>query len=176
LPELSEALRAISCRSVILDAELCLLGAGGVPDFYGLSSAMRRGGGLAVYAFDILHRDGKDLWPVPLVERRSRLQRLLARSDVPCLLMVEAFADGASLLELAERHGLEGVVSKRKVSPYHLGRVAVLAQGQGCILAGGEPESVEIVRTGQELAEPLQKLIGTHNHRGCEEAPKEVEA
>jgi bifunctional non-homologous end joining protein LigD len=67
LPGLCEVLLAIPCRSAILDAELCLLGAVGVPDFYGRSSAMRRGGDLAVYAFDLLHRDGRDLRPLPLL-------------------------------------------------------------------------------------------------------------
>ena len=44
-----------------------------------------------------------------MTERQRRLERLLARSDVPCL--VEAFEDGTKLLEAAERHALEGVVS-----------------------------------------------------------------
>jgi hypothetical protein len=118
---LAEALAAIPCRSAIIDAELCLLGAGGVPDFYGLSAAMRRGGDLAIYAFDLLHRDGRDLRPLPLVEHRRRLRRLLARSTVQCLCLVEAFEDGARLIEQAERHGLKGVVSKRKASLYRSG-------------------------------------------------------
>jgi ATP-dependent DNA ligase len=38
----------------------------------------RRRDELLVYAFDLLHRDGKDLRPFPLIERRRRLERLLA--------------------------------------------------------------------------------------------------
>src|SRR6516162_4010294 len=116
LPGLAEALRGIPARSVIMDAELCLPGIGGAPNFYGLPAAMRRGrqGELLVFAFDLLHRDGRDLRALPLIERRRRLERLLARADVPCLRLVEAFDDGVKLLALADRHGLEGVVSKRK--------------------------------------------------------------
>jgi len=40
---------------------------------------------------------------------------------VPCLFLVEAFDDGQELLEAAERHGLEGVVSKCRSAPYRSG-------------------------------------------------------
>jgi bifunctional non-homologous end joining protein LigD len=76
---------------------------------------------LTVFAFDLLHRDGADLRQRPLTERRRRLERLLARSDVPCLRLVEAFDNGEELLEAADRHGLEGIVSKRKASAYRSG-------------------------------------------------------
>src|SRR5262245_17139875 len=90
----------------------------GRPDFYGLHRGWRSvGGQLAVFAFDLLHRDGKDLCALPLKERRRRLTRLLARSDVPCLYLVETFENGAALLRQCEAMGFEGVVSKR--SPDH---------------------------------------------------------
>lgn len=81
----------------------------------------RRRGELMIYAFDLLHRDGRDLRALRLVERRCRLERLLTKSDVPCLRLVEAFVDGVQLLEVADQHGLEGVVSKRKAAPYSSG-------------------------------------------------------
>jgi ATP-dependent DNA ligase len=37
------------------------------------------------------------------------------------LLLVPAFDDGAKLLAAAERHGLEGIVSKRVASAYRSG-------------------------------------------------------
>jgi hypothetical protein len=37
------------------------------------------------------HRDSRDLRPLPLLERRLRLERLFARSDVSCLKLVAAF-------------------------------------------------------------------------------------
>jgi hypothetical protein len=37
---------------------------------------------------------------------------------VPCLRLVEYFADGGKLLEVGERRELEGIVSKRRVAPY----------------------------------------------------------
>jgi bifunctional non-homologous end joining protein LigD len=42
LPRLVLSLVDITCRSAIIDAELCLPGAGGAPNFYGLPAAMKR--------------------------------------------------------------------------------------------------------------------------------------
>jgi bifunctional non-homologous end joining protein LigD len=88
-----------------------------------MPAAMRRSrqGELVVYAFDLLHRDGRDLRALPLLERRRRLERLLAKSRVPCLRLVEAFEDGEQLLASSDRSRLEGIVSKRKASPCRSG-------------------------------------------------------
>jgi bifunctional non-homologous end joining protein LigD len=73
------------------------------------------------FSFDLLYRDGKDLRLLPLLERKRRLVRLVGRAEIPCLHLVETFDDGLKLLEAAERHGLEGIVSKRRDGPYRSG-------------------------------------------------------
>jgi bifunctional non-homologous end joining protein LigD len=118
LPALADALKAIPCRSAILDAELVLPSASGAPDFYGLLAGVgKRQHELAVFAFDLLSRDGRDLRTLPLIERRRRLQRLLGRSDIPCLYLMPSFEDGAQLLTTAEQFHLEGVVSNVAILP-----------------------------------------------------------
>ena len=52
---------------------------------------------------------------------RRRLARLISRSEISCLHLVEAFDDGVKLLEAAERMRLEGIVSKRRTAPYRSG-------------------------------------------------------
>jgi bifunctional non-homologous end joining protein LigD len=122
LPSLVDALRAIPTKSAILDGELCMPNAGGIPDFIALHRyGMTHGHELAVFAFDMLHRDGRDLRGLPLMVRRRRLSRLLAKSDAPCLHLVPSFEDGNKLFAAAERLQLEGIVSKRKASPYQSG-------------------------------------------------------
>jgi bifunctional non-homologous end joining protein LigD len=123
LAVLAEALRGIPAHSAVVDAELCFPGPDGAPNFFRLLKAAfsSQGDGLAVYAFDLLHLNGQDLKPLTLIERRQRLERLLGRPKVPCLHLVDAFADGQKLLEAAEKHGLEGVVSKRRDAPYRSG-------------------------------------------------------
>jgi bifunctional non-homologous end joining protein LigD len=74
------------------------------------------------FAFDLLYRDGQDLRPLALIERKRRLSRLVNRADIGCLHLVQTFEDGTALLAAAQRHGLEGVVSKRRDAPYRSGR------------------------------------------------------
>jgi bifunctional non-homologous end joining protein LigD len=76
---------------------------------------------LTVFAFDLLHRDGQDLRRLPLIERKRKLAHLVTRAGIPCLHLVEAFDDGLALLQAVENHRLEGLVSKRRSSPYRSG-------------------------------------------------------
>jgi bifunctional non-homologous end joining protein LigD len=126
LSALAEDLRGIPAHSAVLDAELCFPGPDGAPDFFRLlkSAFGSQGRDLVVYAFDLLHLNGRDLTPLPLSERRQLLERLLSRVKVDCLHLVDAFTDGQKLFEAAERHRLEGVVSKRKTAPYRSGECA----------------------------------------------------
>jgi bifunctional non-homologous end joining protein LigD len=123
LASLAEALAGLLCSSAVIDGELVFPAADGSPDFYRLQSAMIPGRQheLAVFAFDILHQDGDDLRSIPLIDRRLQLTELVARSSVPCLHLVWGFDDGPKLLDVAERHGLEGIVSKRARSAYRSG-------------------------------------------------------
>ncbi len=54
----------------------------------------------------------------PLLERRSKLKRLIARFDNSFVRFSEGFADADKLLAECERLGLEGIVSKRQDQPY----------------------------------------------------------
>jgi bifunctional non-homologous end joining protein LigD len=123
LATVTDALQGLACRSAVIDAELCFLTGTGAPNFAGLQLALRsrQHHKLTVFAFDFLHRDGIDLRPLPLYQRKLRLARLVARSDVPCLHLVDAFHAGVKLLKTAERMLLEGIVSKRRNSVYRSG-------------------------------------------------------
>jgi bifunctional non-homologous end joining protein LigD len=123
LASLAEGLRGLLCKSAVIDGELVFPAADGSPDFYRLQSAMVPGRQheLAVFAFDLLHHNGEDLRPYSLSDRRLQLTELVARSNVHCLHLVLGFDKGAKLLEAAERHGLEGIVSKRQTSAYTSG-------------------------------------------------------
>ena len=123
LASLANALARIRCQSAVIDGELVLPARGGAPDFRGLHAVIGsdREHELAVFAFDLLHLNGDDLRPLPLIERRLQLAELVARSNVHCLHLVQASEDGAKLLEVVERQGLEGVVSKRQASAYRSG-------------------------------------------------------
>jgi len=122
MPCLAEALQGVPCSSAVLDGELIMHDRRGRPYFNGLSAAIARDAPeLTVYVFDLLHRDGADLRPLPLKERRRELANLVGRAKIPCLHLVEAFDDGAALFRWCEVYELEGIVSKRRDSSYKSG-------------------------------------------------------
>jgi ATP-dependent DNA ligase len=73
-------------------------------------------------AFDLLWLNGEDLRPLPLIERKARLRRLLRRRSNH--LIAEALAiegRGKELFAAVEQHDLEGIVAKRKADSYRRG-------------------------------------------------------
>ena len=99
LPTLVSACRALPARQAILDGELCLPDARGVPDFYRLSAATHppHDARLAVYCFDLLYLNGIDLRDLALIDRKRHLARLEEKSKVPNLFFVDCYTDAASL-------------------------------------------------------------------------------
>jgi bifunctional non-homologous end joining protein LigD len=104
----------------VIDGELTACGDSGVPDF-GALHFNSRDDVRCVWAFDLLYLNGKDLRPLPLLDRKERLERLVSKVRDPWLCYTEAFPDGATLLKAADRMSLEGVVSKKANAPYRSG-------------------------------------------------------
>ena len=67
-----------------------------------------------------MRSEGEDTRPLPLEERRERLASVLSLNLSPSLLFSEAVEGdrGALLFRHACEKNLEGIVSKRKGSPY----------------------------------------------------------
>jgi bifunctional non-homologous end joining protein LigD len=63
--------------SLAIDGELVACDHAGLRDFYALHFHRRRG--LYVWAFDLLHHNGRDLRELPLLERKARLKKLKYR-------------------------------------------------------------------------------------------------
>jgi bifunctional non-homologous end joining protein LigD len=122
LPGFAAAFLDLRCRSAVLDGELVLPEEDGAPDSLQSVVSEAQEHELVFFAFDLLHRDGTDLRPLSFAERRRRLVRLVSRSEIPCLHLVQTFNDGHALLAAAERHGLEGIVSKRRAAAYTSGQ------------------------------------------------------
>ena len=85
---------------------------------------------------------GRAAYPLPLSQRKHLLATLLHRSKVDCLHLVATFPDGAKLLASAERMQLEGIVSKRRSSPYRSGECKDWRKIKTSRLACGEPGAV----------------------------------
>jgi bifunctional non-homologous end joining protein LigD len=78
---------------------------------------------VAYIAFDVLREGDEDLRGLPLVERRKRLERLLAKHLDDAVRVSEQVArDGHALHERALKEGWEGLIVKEAQSPYQSGR------------------------------------------------------
>ncbi|KRD95852.1 ATP-dependent DNA ligase [Bosea sp. Root381] len=110
----------------IVDGEIVALDEHGTPDFAALQAALseRQTENLVFFAFDLLVLDGSDLRPLPLLDRKKRLDALLRKeADGASLRYVEHFESGGdAVLKSACRLSLEGIVSKRADAAYVSGR------------------------------------------------------
>ncbi len=117
-PSLPPALARLRCASVVLDGEIVALDAAGHSRFQLLQNREDGGGAVVYYVFDLLHLNGRWLLDAPLEERRRALEKLLGKAKGPVRLSPVFDVAPATLLEEARRSGLEGIVLKRRGSPY----------------------------------------------------------
>jgi bifunctional non-homologous end joining protein LigD len=74
-----------------------------------------------LFAFDLLHLDGRSTRTLPYAERRARLAEL--QLDGPLVHVPRDFrSDAPALLDATREQGLEGVVAKGLDAPYEAGR------------------------------------------------------
>jgi bifunctional non-homologous end joining protein LigD len=111
---------------VLVDGEICALDERGRSSFQALQHADTpgRGGGstpLTYVAFDLLYADGRDLRALPLEERKAKLEALIVPGH-GVLYSKHIIGRGVEFFELARREGLEGVIAKRRDSPYRMAR------------------------------------------------------
>ena len=131
-PDVVEALP----ESIVLDGELLVMRGSEVAPFNDLQQrlnrksvtpAMLKSHPAHIRLYDMLFEGGEDLRPLPFVERRARLEAWHAR-HAPSRTDVSSIIDFASIAELealwagARETGIEGLMLKRRDSPYFAGR------------------------------------------------------
>lgn len=131
-PELREMAASLGARPVVLDGEIVALDREGRPSFAALqprinvtnAAEIRRlseSAPVTFFAFDVLHLDGASTVELPYVERRRLLEGLgLVGSGWRTPPFWES--DGAAVQAAAADQHLEGVMAKRRDSPYLPGR------------------------------------------------------
>ena len=114
-PYVVDALREKELEAV-LDGEVVALNRQGRVDF-SLLQAGGPGAGICYVVFDLLGAWGVDLCPKPWSERRQRLEDLIRSQG--CIFVSPLLPGSAKdCLSFALEQGLEGIVSKRRDSPY----------------------------------------------------------
>jgi DNA ligase 1 len=131
-PDIVEAMP----EDVALDGELLVIRDGEVAPFNDLQQRLNRKTPTpkmltdfpaAVRLYDILRLGDEDLRPLPLAERRHRLVAWYgnaprARLDLSPLVPFDTWDDLKALRENARANGIEGLMLKRRDSPYLSGR------------------------------------------------------
>ena len=125
-PELKSVVKQLNARKAIVDGEIVALDEEGRSDFrkiqprFGVSNpraSLQQENPVTYYLFDLLYCDGFDLRNSPLEKRKQLLQRLLRPSD-KIRYSDHVVEKGTELFEIAKERRLEGIIAKRRDSPY----------------------------------------------------------
>src|SRR5256885_3887686 len=120
-PLIVEALAHLRSRSCIIDGEAVACDDKGVASF-DLIRHHRTDERVFLYAFDLIELNGDDLRRDPLEVRKATLRSMLAKAGLGLRFNEHLEGDGPTVFAHACKMGLEGIVSKRKDSPYRSGR------------------------------------------------------
>ena len=119
-PSVAAAALRLDADQAIVDGEVVAVDEQGRPSFQALQ---HRGThpthAIVFYAFDLLHLNGEDLRTEPLTARRSKLVQAIKNSGL--LLSIELPGSVADIVSTVRTMKLEGIIAKRKDSPYEAG-------------------------------------------------------
>jgi bifunctional non-homologous end joining protein LigD len=145
-PGIAAALRSLKLRQAYLDGELCAIRPDGTTSFADMQAAAEGKARLVYFAFDLLHLDGLDLMPLPLLERKALLERLLAGGPAAIRYSSHHVGDGPKLYAAGAAQGIEGLLSKQIDKPYAPGnrglwvKTKFLNRQEFVIVGWSEPE------------------------------------
>lgn len=120
-PEIVAAVAGLPCRRCVLDGEICALDPQGRSSFQLIQNAEEGSVPLVYYVFDLLKEGEEDLRPLPLMERKARLDTLLLRARDPIRPSVFFTRNVKTVLARMKAVGAEGAVAKVKDSAYETG-------------------------------------------------------
>ncbi|MDP9204349.1 MAG: DNA ligase D [Gemmatimonadota bacterium] len=131
-PEIARAVKALPFDECIIDGEVVVCDANGLPSFSRLQQRGRLSSPLDIrraavelpatfYAFDLLAFEDFDVRPLPLLRRKELLKEVVpALGALRYLDHIER--EGEAFLEQVTAMGLEGIVAKKADCPYRKGR------------------------------------------------------
>jgi bifunctional non-homologous end joining protein LigD len=147
-PPIARAVAALGAREAYLDGELCGVGPDGITSLsiVQLASDSGNAAALVFFLFDLLHLDGEDIAARPLIERKARLQELLADVPSPLQFSDHQVGHGPAFHAQGCAMKLEGIVSKRADGAYAPGnrglwlKVKCLNREEFVVIGWTDPE------------------------------------
>ena len=120
---------ALDLPPCLIDGEITASDANGNPDFSALQAVLKRGRGsqtkddaVSFHAFDLLELGGDDLTKLTNIERKERLEGLLAEAEPPIHVADHLIGVGEKLYEAMCAARQEGIISKKIDAPYRHAR------------------------------------------------------
>jgi len=169
-PGLADELRRLRVPEAVIDGEVVALDKKGRSSFQLLQN--QSGGDLRFVAFDLLWLDGHDLRDKPLEARRELLESLFSGVKPPLQLSERLDLPRDRALKEAQRRGWEGLIAKKKSSPYvgarsgHWLKLKVIA-GQEVVILGFLP-----IRNEHSAKEIGALLVGVRGPDGYHDVGK----
>jgi bifunctional non-homologous end joining protein LigD len=114
------SLKRFPC-SAVFDGEVVVIDTQGKPQFQLLQDYPEgKNGELVYYIFDLLYYDGHDLSSLPLIRRKELLRKVV--QDYPHIRYSDHIEDtGVAMFTQLQHLEIEGMMAKRKESPYRSG-------------------------------------------------------
>ena len=116
-PQVAEAIKDLG-HDLIMDGEVVCFNKEGLADFDALQNFNGYRTPISYCVFDLLWLDGHNLMELPLIQRKEILAVLLRDKTNDTLKYSESYDEGSRLYEEMLEKGSEGIIAKRKDSPY----------------------------------------------------------
>ena len=119
-PQVVEDLKQLKLNKGVLDGEIVMLDKEGKSDFQLLQNSIKDNldAPFIYYIFDLLYYDQYDLMPLPQIERKELLRKVLKNSYNTLRYSDYIKTSGDEVFEHACQMSLEGIISKQAQAPY----------------------------------------------------------
>ena len=117
------ALSKLTKGTALIDGEICAMDEHGRTNFTLLKNSLDGRKPVVFYAFDLLELDGEDIARLPQIERKERLEQLLAHvpADAPIAYSEHIVGRGEEVFKAMCEGGHEGVIAKSPTARYYGG-------------------------------------------------------
>jgi bifunctional non-homologous end joining protein LigD len=120
-PRVAAAGMRLNAGQAVIDGEIVALSEDGRPSFQALQHrGSHPGHHIVFYAFDVLHLNERDVMAEPLEKRRALLPKIIGE-DPTIRLSRDLPGSVAEIIQALRTAGIEGVIAKRRDSPYQPG-------------------------------------------------------